>query len=205
MIALVMNQDFFGNRIFKAAVILPWTIPPVVVSIMWKWMLNPSLGIVNAVLLAAGIIDSYMLFFSSPLMALGIIILVDSWMNLPFVAIVLYATLQTIPPDLYEAAECDGAGIWAKFTRITLPLIRPGITVALIFTTIWSFRAFDLIFVLTGGGPGYATTTLNWFVYEIGFKNQHLGLASAVGLMLTAIIAVLTVIYVSFIYKEIKY
>jgi ABC-type sugar transport system permease subunit len=172
---------------------------------MWKWILNPSYGVLNAILYGLGIIQNYQSWFLDPISALLVVILVDSWMNIPFSALVLHATLQTIPPELYDAAKVDGANVWTRFRHMTLPLIRPGISITLIFTTIWAFRAFDEIYVLTAGGPGYATTVLNWFVYEISFRDLHLGQGSALGLILAAIIAVFTFLYVTVVYKEVEY
>lgn len=181
--ALVLNEKFPGVRIARVWIILTWIIPTVVVVIIWRWMLSPSGGMINPFLISIGLIDRPVGFFSSGPMALASLILINSWRWFPFVAIMLLAGLQRIPADLYEAAAVDGAGPIARFRAITWPLLQPTLLVLTVMGTLLSFNVFDIIWLLTAGGPAGASETLPVLIYETAFKAYRMGDAAAMSVV----------------------
>ena len=205
LIALLLNQSFRGRAILRATLILPWAIPWVVNGIMWKWIYNPSFGILNGLLKQLGLIDSYKVWLGTPFLALNMMVLSDVWKETPFIAILLLAGLQTIPKDLYESAEIDGASLWKRFWNITLPLIRPTFFLAFVLRTIWAFKTFDLVYALTQGGPVDGTSLLNYYIYETSFSRLNFGYGAAVSMILMIIVLGLTLIYYKVIFREVEY
>ena len=203
LFALVLSRKTRGIGILRSVMLIPWAIPAVVNGIMWKWFLDSSYGIVNAILKAAGIIDTYVAFLAHPTSAFICIIVASVWKQLTVTTILILASLQTIPNELYEAATVDGASSWKKFRGITLPMIGPSIMVVLIYLTTVLFREFDLIYVLTYGGPGNATALVGWTIYEQAFALMHVGKGAAVGYILALITFVIAVIYIRLLNKKI--
>lgn len=197
-IAMLINREFRGRGLVRAAILVPWAIPTVVSAMMWRWMFNDQYGIVNELLMKVGLIDSYQAFLGEKSSALWSIIVSDVWKTTPFMALLLLAGLQVLPGDVYEAADVDGAGKLRQFWYITLPLLKPTILVALLFRTLDAFRVFDLVFVLTGGGPGNATETLSVYAYKTLFSFLDFGKGSAL-----AVVVFLCVMIVSFIYIKV--
>ncbi len=181
--ALVLNEKFPGVRVARIWIILTWIIPTVVVVIIWRWLLSPSGGMVNPLLIQLGIIDRPMGFFASGPSAMTSLILINSWRWFPFVAIMLLAGLQRIPGDIYEAAAVDGAGAIARFRAITWPLLQPTLLVLTVMGTLLSFNVFDVIWLLTAGGPAGATETLPVLIYETAFKAYRMGDAAAMSVV----------------------
>ncbi len=181
--ALVLNEKFPGVRVARIWIILTWIIPTVVVVIIWRWLLSPSGGMVNPLLIQIGIIDRPMGFFASGPAAMTSLVLINSWRWFPFVAIMLLAGLQRIPGDLYEAAAVDGAGALARFRAITWPLLQPTLLVLTVMGTLLSFNVFDIIWLLTAGGPAGATETLPVLIYETAFKAYRMGDAAAMSVV----------------------
>lgn len=195
-IALLLDSDFRGSGVLVMAAVLPWAIPEIVNALMWQWIYNPTYGALNGLLATLGWIGQYQSWLSSPTSAMHAVIFAYSWKLVPFVVIILYAALQSIPGDLYETAQIDGAGSWAQFRYVTFPLIAPAVAVAVVFCVIWSMRAFDIVYLLTRGGPGEATVVLSYFVFTKAFEFGDLGAASAVACLLALMTFAITCIYI---------
>lgn len=195
-IAMLLNGAFKGKGIMRSIILVPWVIPTVVSAKMWEWMYNPDFGILNYLL---GVNINWL---GSPFWALNAAVFVDVWKTTPFVTLLLMAGLQTIPMDLYGAARVDGASNWYIFKRITLPLLKPMILIVLIFRTLDAFRAFDVIYVLTGGGPGNSTETLSIYAYKTLFQTLQFGYGSTLSVMVFLSVAVITLFYVKLLRRE---
>jgi trehalose/maltose transport system permease protein len=194
-VALALNRAFRGRGIVRAAVLVPWAIPTVVSAKMWEWMLNDVYGVINAMLLAVGLIATSIAWTASPSTAMLAIVMVDVWKTTPFVALLLLAGLQTIPADVYEAARIDGATPVQIFFRVTLPLLMPALLVALIFRTLDALRVFDVVYVMTGNNK--ATMTMSVYARQQLVDFQDVGFGSAAATLLFAIVALFTVVYVT--------
>jgi multiple sugar transport system permease protein len=178
-IALVMNEAFRGRGLLRAVVLIPWAIPTVVSSQMWRFIFNDRYGLFNFVLFG-GDASRYLAPLAESDLALIAIIAAEIWKTTPFAALILLAGLQGIPDDLYEAASVDGATAWQKFWHVTLPLLRPALLLALLFRSIDALRVFDLVFVMTQGGPADATNVLQFYGYKKSFAEGMLGYGSAI-------------------------
>lgn len=189
-IALLLQRAFRGRALAYAIVLIPWAIPTIVSARMWEWMYNPEFGVLNYLL------GTTVNWLGSPSWAMHAAILMDVWKSTPFVALLLLAGLQGIPQELYHAAAIDGASTWTMFWRITLPLLRPLILVALIFRTIDAFRVFDAIYVLTGGGPANSTETLSIYAYKVLFQTLEFGYGSALAVSVLLCTGAITILYV---------
>jgi ABC-type sugar transport system permease subunit len=176
--------------------IAPWAVLTVSTGVLWAWILNPTYGIANMLLVKSGILAAPKAWLSDTFWTMNAIILADVWKNVPTMTLLLLAGLQPIASDLYEAASVDGATRWQKLTRITLPLLRPVILVAVALRTIGAFRVFDIIFVLTGnGGPADSTKVISFYVYDQAFRYLYFGYGAAVSWLTTVFMLVLIVIY----------
>lgn len=178
--ALLLREQFRGYGILRGIVLLPWMMSPVVVAFVWSWLLNGSFGILNHVLLQLGVISANINWLSTPGLALPVIILVDVWRTTPFVMLVLLAGLQTIPAELYEATKIDGAGAWQRLWRITLPLLKPAATIAFLMRVIIALRFFDIVWVMTRGGPAGTTEMLGTLGYKQSIMSMNMGSGSAI-------------------------
>src|SRR5258708_14476033 len=163
---------------------------------MWTWIYQGRYGILNAILLKLGLISEYVNFFLNADTAMAALIFAEVWKAMPFVALILLAALQGVRKDLYEAAHIDGAGAWARFRHVTLPSIRNVLLVVVVLQTMWEMQSFAIIYVLTNGGPGVATTTSNLYIYIVAFKHLQLGDSAALAHLLTVVIFLFTVIYI---------
>ncbi|QDC02203.1 sugar ABC transporter permease [Mesorhizobium sp. 8] len=193
--ALVLNTEFFGRPLLRAALLIPWSMSRVVVGLLWLGMLSSDFGALNAVLHRLGLIDGYIAFFRNGFSALNTLVMVYVWNQAPFATVLFLAGLQSIPKDLYAAAEVDGAGFWRKLWHVTLPSLRPMLFLVLVLSTVNGFLMLDLIFVMTFGGPGNDTTTVSWLGYRTAFNLFQYGPGTAILFTLTAMCAALTVIY----------
>ncbi|MCB1467854.1 MAG: sugar ABC transporter permease [Rhizobiaceae bacterium] len=182
-VALILNQKFPGVRIARTWIILTWIVPTVVVVIIWRWLLSTSGGMVNPLLIQAGVIDRPVGFFATREGSMASLIVINSWRWFPFTALMMLAGLTRIPSDLYEAARIDGASAIKRFTRITWPLLQPTLLVLGIVGTLLSFNVFDVIWLLTAGGPSQATQTLPVLIYETAFKGYRLSEAATVSVL----------------------
>jgi len=191
--ALLLNRVFPGRRWLRSLILLPWAVPGVIVSIVFLWLLDGSFGVVNALLRDAGWLASDLAWFSDERTALAAVIVPTVWKAYPFFVLTLLATLQSIPANLYEAAQVDGASPWQRFRYITWPGIRASATLAAILNTLWALREFDIVYLTTGGGPDRATETLAVRIYQEAFAFFRMGTASALG-VLTMVMAALLVL-----------
>jgi multiple sugar transport system permease protein len=183
-VGLVLNERFRGAALPRLLVFFVWLLPPVVSGAIWKFALDGTQqGAVNDALLGLGLIDSPILFLTDPTVAMAAITFVTAWAGVPFVAIVLMAALKDVSQELYEAARVDGAGAWQRFRSVTLPAIAPSLGILATLLLIYSFKAFDYIFVLTLGGPGTSTATVPFLAYLFSFAQFDFGLGSAVGVV----------------------
>jgi ABC-type sugar transport system permease subunit len=195
-LALLLNAPLRMRWLFRAVVILPWALPTIVNGAMWRWLLNAQYGIVNAVLTQLHLQDDYRSWLgTSPFLALNMVVVADVWKNTSIVAFFLLAGLQTIPRELYEAARVDGAGAVGSFFRITLPLLTPTIAIVLVLRTIEAFKVFDIIYVMTGGGPAGGTQTITFLTYLQAFSAQRFSYGAALAYVTVTAILVLAVIY----------
>lgn len=196
ILALAMNRAFRGRGLTRAAILVPWAIPTVVAALLWRFMFDGNTGIVNSLLTRAGLLQAPLVWFIHPLAAWVPVILADVWKTTPFVALLLLAGLQTIDPALYQAARIDGAGPWQRFRYITLPLLRPALLVAVIFRTLDAFRVFDLVYVLTGGGPGTSTEPIALYTFSSLLQNLRFGYGSALSVMVFLVALLLAMAYI---------
>lgn len=193
LIALLLDQKFFGRTFVRVVVVLPWAVPPVVAGVLWGQMFHADVGFLNAVLLRLGIIDSYRIWLGDPWTALHVIAIAEIWKAIPFMVLFFLAGLQSLPRQVFEAAAVDGAGPLLRFTTMMVPLMLPIAVPLMIIQFVWTMKTFDTIFVLTRGGPAGGTTTLNYLVYQEAFQNFDLGraAASAFVLLLVTLIVVM--------------
>ncbi len=192
-LALLMNQHFPGKNLVRAGLLLPWIIPTALSTLAWLWIFDSTYGIISWVLKNVGLIQRNVAFLGDPTLAMGSVIAVNIWRGTPFFAISLLASLQTIPQDLYEAAAIDGAGAWDRFRRITLPLMMPVLTIVTLFSIIWTFADFQLVYVLTRGGPTNSTHLLATLAYQIGMSAGELSMGAAVSLWMFPFMAALVI------------
>jgi multiple sugar transport system permease protein len=192
--ALLMHAAFRGRVILRAVVLVPWAILTVGTAIMWKSIVQPDVGFLNQVLTALHLPGAHTVWLAQNGYALAVIIFADVWKTAPFMALLLLAGLQVIPNDLYDAAKVDGASAWQRFVRITLPLLRPAILVALIFRTLDALRIFDLPFVLTQGANG--TTSLSLYAYQQLTQNTLIGPGSALSVLTFIIVMAVSFVYI---------
>jgi ABC-type sugar transport system permease subunit len=192
--ALVMNEVFHGRGLLRAVVLIPWAVPTVVSSQMWRFIFNDRYGLVNFVLFG-GDASRYLAPLADPYLAMVAIMIAEVWKTAPFAGLILLAGLQAIPDDLYDAASIDGATSWQKFRHVTLPLIRPALLLALLFRTIDGLRVFDLVFVMTQGGPADATNVLSFYGYKKIFAEGMVGYGSAVAVTVFLLSLTLSLVY----------
>ncbi|RPI22448.1 MAG: sugar ABC transporter permease [Chloroflexota bacterium] len=194
-VALLLNSKIQTANVLKVIILLPWAIPAVVGGLLWKWILNSDFGILNGILYSLGIITQYIPFLSDPTMAKVSIIVAHIWKEGPLAAIFILAGLQLIPAEMYESARIDGGSVWRIFRMITLPLLRPVLLVVLVYETMTAILTFDIIYVLTGGGPANATALISWFAYAEIFKSLNLGHGIALSILIALVTLVLIMMY----------
>jgi len=196
LIAIVLNERFHGRTLLRSLIIVPWAISQIVVGIIWAWIYNGTFGILNAALVGVGLIHSYQGWLSNPRLAMTLVVIAFVWSSTPFAVIMYLAAMQSIPGDLYKAAHVDGAGPVQCFWYITLPALRYTSLVVLIVSSLDGLLAFSLIFVMTGGGPGTATSVLSWLGYQTTFHNLHLGQGTAIFYILVALMVAIAAAYI---------
>jgi multiple sugar transport system permease protein len=174
----------------RVILLIPWTLPTAVTAVLWAWILNDQYGAVNAVLLRSGLMHSPASWLGAPLTAMTAVVVADVWKTAPFVFVILFAGLQNIPQDLYDAMEIDGGGAWSKFRYVTWPHLLPFSFVALIFRIVQAFAIFDLVWVMTGGGPGGATETVSIYTYRTYMRYLDFGYGAALVIVTVAILSV---------------
>jgi multiple sugar transport system permease protein len=194
-VALMLHQNMVFRSLARSLILFPYFVSTVVAVLVWRWLFNDLYGVMNHVMLMAGLISMPLDWLGSMPNAMISIILVGAWKYFPFVVIAILARLQTIPDALYEAAKIDGAGAWSRFTDITLPQLRDVLVVVILLRAIWDFKEFDLIYLLTGGGPIIATQTLPLMVYKDAFGLNDMGRASAVAVTMMLVMLSFMVLY----------
>lgn len=202
LVALLLNQKFIGRNVLRVLVILPWALPTIVNAMMWRLNFNPDYGSINALLSQFGIIDCYRSWLGSPEAALNAVMFADIWKNYPLVTLLVLAALQSIPEDLFEAARLDGASAWRRFRAITFPAIVAPLGVALVLRTIDAFKIFDIIYVMTRGGPVDSTKTLSFFVYQESFSYLRAGSGAAYAILMTLMCALLITLYLLMLWHQ---
>ena len=196
IVALLLNQKFYGRSFLRALIIVPWAIPTIVNGSLWRWIFNPQYGALNALLTQLGIIETYQSWLGYPFLALNMVIVADVWKMTPLVAIMILTGLQTIPTELYESAEVDGANMLRKFYHITLPMLRPVLLVVLILRTMETLKVFDIIYIMTGGGPANGTQVITYLAYREAFSYLNMSRGSTLAFLVALTIFALSVIYV---------
>ena len=191
-IALLLHARFRGRGAVRALVMLPWALPTAVMALAWAWIFNDAFGVLNDLLGRLGLVSRPVAWLGAPATAMAALIVADVWKTTPFVALIVLAGLQGIPETVLEAARVDGLSAYQRFRRVVLPLLEPSLVVALAFRTVQSFAAFDLPYVMTGGGPGGATETVSLYAYQSDFRYLDFGYGSAIavqGILLSGLLA----------------
>jgi multiple sugar transport system permease protein len=192
-LALAMNQHFRMKNLVRALLLLPFIVPTVLSTVAWMWMLDPAFSIVNRLLIGLGVPKPGPSWLGNPYLAMFSIIMINTWRGLPFYGITLLAGLQTVPPELYEAATIDGASGWQRFRYVTLPLLKPIIMIVTLFSVIFTFADFQLVYVLTHGGPQNATQLFATYAFDIGMGAGQLGLGASVALTMLPALGLLII------------
>lgn len=202
-VALVLNKSFFGRGAVRTIAIIPWALPTAVMGLAWAWIFNDQYGVVNDLLLRLGLIDTGINWLGTPTLAMIALIVADVWKTTPFISIILLAGLQSISEDLYEAHRMDGASPWQSFWQITLPLLMPQILIALLFRFAQSFGVFDLVQVMTGGGPAGSTETVSIYIYSTVMRYLDFGYGAAL-VVVTFLLLVLAVAIIALLLKKVR-
>lgn len=199
LVALLLYQSFRGRNVLRALMILPWALPTVVNALLWRLIYNPEYGALNAALVQVGLIDAYRSWLGEPGSALVALIVADAWKNFPLVALISLAALHAVPQDIKAAAIIDGAGVFSRFRYVILPYLAGPLMVALVLRTIEAFKVFDIIWVMTRGGPANSTRTLSILVYQEAFSFQRAGSGASLALIITLAVTVLALAYAALI------
>jgi len=200
-IAQLIHSRPWGWQFLRFSLIIPWAVPTIVNGAMWRWIYSADFGALNGLLMQLGLIKHYVPWLTLPNMAMNLVIVADIWHTMPFVALVLQAALAGLPEDLDEAAAVDGANTWQRFWQIRLPLLRPAILVALIVRTVDAFRVFDIVYIITSGGPAYKTLTITYLTYLNSFAFGKQGIGAALSFLISAFTIVMAFIYIRFLYR----
>jgi multiple sugar transport system permease protein len=201
-LALLLDSRLRGKNVFRALLLAPMMLPPVVVGVVWRLMFNSDFGAINGTLKGFGLDTTNLIWLASPKLAFLSIVIVDVWQWTPFVFLILLAGLQAIPNEPYEAALIDGSSAWQTFKNITLPLLKPAILIVLLLRTMDLLRVFDSIFILTEGGPGNATETISLYIYRTAFRFGDFGYATAMSFVLLILTNFISATYIRFLQKQ---
>ncbi|MCY3873965.1 MAG: sugar ABC transporter permease [Rhodobacteraceae bacterium] len=202
LLALLLNEEFPGRGLVRAITLIPWAMPPVVVGLVWAWIYDGRFGLLNAIFKGLGIIDTSRAWALDVDFAMASLVAAQVWHQVPFVTIVFLAALQTIPDEFYEAARVDGAGRFSRFFRITLPWLSQSMLIVLITQTMEALRVFDLIFILTGGGPGNSTTVVGWLAYTTSFNFTDFGRGNTFAFLIAFITLIVAIVYIRLLWKR---
>ena len=200
--ALLLDQQFRGRTVLRALMILPWALPTIVNATLWRLIYNPEYGALNSALIQLGVIGDYRTWLGEPTSAMVSLIVADAWKNFPLVALIGLAALQAVPKDIKAAAVVDGAGAWSRFKFVLWPYLAGPLMVALVLRTIEGFKVFDIIWVMTRGGPANTTRSLSILVYQEAFSFQRAGSGASLALIVTLIITVLATFYITAIRRS---
>lgn len=194
--ALLLNQHFVGRAVLRALLIVPWALPTVVNAVLWRLIYNPEYGALNSALSQLGLIEAYRSWLGQPNTALTALVVADVWKNFPIVALIGLAALQSVPRETLAASIVDGANVLARFRYVTLPYLMGPLMIALVLRTIEAFKVFDIVWVMTRGGPANTTRTLSILVYQEAFSFQRAGSGASLALIVTLVVTVLATGYV---------
>ncbi len=200
--ALVLNEALIGRNFFRGWLLLPWIVPTLVSALTLRWMFDQTGGVINFILDGLGLVSMPPGWLATPGLARFALILTNAWRGFAFFGVTLLAGLQSIPLELYEAAEIDGAGVWQRIWRITLPSLEPILWTIVILSTIWTFNDFTMVWIMTAGGPSYSTHLFATYAYQIGFVGNQLGYAAAVSLVGTPLMVALIAVLAPRMWKE---
>lgn len=203
-IAQLIHSRPWGWQFLRFSLIIPWAVPTIVNGAMWRWIYSADFGALNGLLMQLGLIKHYVPWLTLPNMAMNLVIVADIWHTMPFVALVLQAALATLPEDLDEAAAVDGANAWQRFWQIRVPLLRPAILVALIVRTVDAFRVFDIVYILTSGGPAYKTLTITYLTYLNSFAFGKQGTGAALSFLISAFTIIMALVYIRILYRPVE-
>lgn len=195
-IALLLNENIRGRWLYRGLILLPWVMPNIAAAVVWGWLYSSDYGLINYYLNQVGLIDRYVLWLSNIRLALPASIIIQVWKGLPWTTVVLLAGLQTIPEELREAAEVDGANAWQRFVYVTLQYMRPVLIIIIVLRFAWAFNTFDLVYVLTYGGPGFSTHLLSIYMYLTSFSFRDMGYGSTLATMMLIILLGLSAIFI---------
>lgn len=196
LVALMLNHPFGRPAFFRVVLLVPWALSPVANAVLWKWIYNANYGILNQMLIGIGLVKNNIIWLGSPWLALNMILLADIWKAVPFIALLILAGLQNIPPYLYKAARLDGANTWQQFTHITLPGLKTTLVISVVLQSIWALKVFDLIYVLTKGSPADSTVLLNYLSWRETFSNLDVGYGAAIANVLFILMFMLALVYI---------
>jgi len=202
--ALILNKEFPWRGLARALVIIPWALPSVVIALMWRWIYDANTGVLNEILLRLAIIQSAVPWLASPDKALYAVIATLTWQGFPFFAVMILAGLQGIPKSRYEAASIDGASAWRQFRHVTLPGIAGVLATAGLLRIIWVANSIDVIFVMTGGGPGYATQTLPLYAFVKARQNLDFGYGTTIAVTFTLLLGIVVALYMARTSREVE-
>ncbi len=200
-VAQLIHSKPPGWKFIRVSLIIPWAIPTIVNGAMWRWIYSGDFGALNGLLMQMGLIHHYIPWLTNPIAAMNLVIVADIWHVFPFVALIVQAALATLPEDLEEAAAIDGASAWQRFWYVRLPLLRPAILVALIVRTVDAFRVFDIVYIITGGGPAFGTVTMSYLTYLNTFSFGNLGTGAALSFLISIFTIFMAVLYIRFLYR----
>ncbi|MDR7375894.1 multiple sugar transport system permease protein [Rhodoferax ferrireducens] len=202
--ALLLNQQFRWRGLARSLILIPWALPSVVIGLMWSWIYNPQVGLLNDLMLRLGLLQTAMPWLANPDTSLYAIIAALVWQGFPFFAIMILAGLQTIPHSLYEAADIDGATDWQQFWHITMPALKSVLVTAVMLRIIWVANSIDVIYVMTGGGPGYATHTLPLYALKRTYASMDFGYGSALAVSFSLLLLGAIYVYLRRVGKGIE-
>ena len=202
--ALVLQERFLGRPVMRSLLLIPWSLSRVVVGLLWIGLLDVEFGALNGLLYKVGLIDSYISFLKSGFSALNVLVSVYMWNQAPFATLLLLAGMQSIPTELYMAAEADGAGYWQRLRYVTLPALRGILFLVLVVSTVNGFLMLDLIYMLTMGGPANETTTISWLGFQTAFQFFKFGPGTAILYTLTVLCLILTVVYHKVVFRKLE-
>jgi multiple sugar transport system permease protein len=204
MMAILLDQKFFGAWFLKGLLIIPWAAPWLIIGIIWKWFVDGSIGLLNGTLFRLGLISEYQDFLTNPSLVLYVTALAATWRQSCLVAILFLAALSTLPRELIDASRVDGAGVFRRFWNIKLPWLRPALAIVTVLNIIYGLMQFDVIFAMTQGGPGSLTTILSFLIYRQMFVFTNYGVGSAIAVFLAILALVGGLIAVKTIYKRVE-
>jgi ABC-type sugar transport system permease subunit len=200
-IAQLIHARPFGWNFLRVSLIIPWAVPTIVNGAMWRWIYNADYGALNGLLFDVGLIHRYVPWLIDPGRAMNLVIVADIWHTVPFVALIMQAALATLPVELDDAAAVDGANAWQRFWYVRLPLLRPVILVALVIRSVDAFRVFDIVYIITQGGPAFGTVTISYLTYLQTFSYGNLGRGSALSFLISIFTLAMALVYIRFLHR----